>query len=39
VPDKVIDGLPVGATVRARMLAVNETGPGPLGDTVQAVVQ
>ena len=37
-PDKILENLPVGATVKAQMRAVNETGPGPFGDEVQAVI-
>jgi len=37
-PDKILENLPVGATVKAQMRAVNETGPGPFGAEVQAVI-
>ena len=37
-PDKIIEGLTVGATINAKMRAVNETGPGPFGESVQAVI-
>ncbi|MBI2925200.1 MAG: hypothetical protein HYY24_05795 [Verrucomicrobia bacterium] len=37
-PDKILDGLNVGATVNLKMRAVNETGPGPFGEIVQTSV-
>ena len=37
-PDKIIEGLTGGATAHLKMRAVNETGPGAFGASVQAVV-
>lgn len=37
-PDRILEGLAVGATVKVKMRAVNETGPGPFGDVIQATV-
>ena len=37
-PDKIIEALTVGATVNLKMRAVNETGPGAFGESVQVVV-
>jgi hypothetical protein len=36
-PDKILEGLSAGA-VRVKIRAVNEAGPGPFGDVVEAVV-
>ena len=37
-PDKILEGLTVGATVNIKMRAVNETGSGPFGEEVQVAV-
>lgn len=37
-PDKTFDGLTAGATVKFKMRAINETGPGPFGSEAQIVV-
>lgn len=37
-PDKILEGLAAGATVNLKMRAVNETGPGAFGESVQVVV-
>ncbi|MCX6900692.1 MAG: hypothetical protein NT105_18585 [Verrucomicrobia bacterium] len=37
-PDLIVEPLPVGATVKFKLCAVNETGSGPFGDEVQIVV-
>lgn len=37
-PDKIIEGLTVGATVHLKMRAVNETGPAAFAEVVQMVV-
>ena len=37
-PEKILEGLPVGATVRINMRAVNETGSGPFGGEMRAVI-
>lgn len=36
---KILDGLPAGATVRLKVRAMNETGHGPFGDVVEVVVK
>jgi hypothetical protein len=38
-PQKFLDDLPVGATVRLKMRAMNETGHGPFGEVVEVVVK
>ncbi|MSU63514.1 MAG: hypothetical protein EXS31_14145 [Pedosphaera sp.] len=38
-PDKIIEGLTVGAIINAQMRAVNETGPGPFGEPAQATIK
>lgn len=38
-PQKMLEGLPVGATVRLKMRAMNETGHGPFGEIVEVVVK
>ena len=37
-PDKIIEGITVGATVKLKVRAVNETGEGPFGEEVEVVV-
>jgi len=37
-PDKILEGLTVGATMNLKLRAVNETGPGPFGSEVQVMV-
>ncbi len=37
-PDKILPDLPAGATVKIKMRAVNEAGPGPFGEEVEVVV-
>ncbi len=37
-PMKVFDSLPVGARVRLKMRAMNETGHGPFGEEAAIVV-
>ena len=37
-PDKILEALPVAATVKIKIRAVNEAGPGPFGDEVAVVV-
>lgn len=37
-PEKLLPGLPVGATVKVKMRAVNEANPGAYGDEVEVVV-
>jgi hypothetical protein len=37
-PDKILEAQPLGATVKYKMRAVNETGPGPFGAEAQVVV-
>jgi len=37
-PEKLLEALPVGATVKIKMRAVNEANPGPFGDEVTVVV-
>ena len=36
--DRILKGLPVDATVRIEMRAMNEADPGPFGDDVEVVV-
>ncbi|MEK7675429.1 MAG: hypothetical protein AAB676_06315, partial [Verrucomicrobiota bacterium] len=38
-PDKIIEGLTIGATAHLKMRAVNETGPGAFGESVQVIVE
>jgi hypothetical protein len=38
-PQKMLEGLPVGATVRLKMRAMNETGHSPFGEVVEVVVK
>ena len=37
-PDKILEALPVAATVKIKIRAVNEAGPGPFGDEMAVVV-
>ncbi len=37
-PDKIIEGLTAGATVNAKMRAVNETATGPFGESAHVTV-
>jgi hypothetical protein len=37
-PEKMLEGLPAGATVKIKMRAVNEADPGPFGAEVTVVV-
>ena len=37
-PEKMLEGQPVGATVKIKMRAVNEADPGPFGAEVTVVV-
>jgi hypothetical protein len=37
-PDKILESLTVGATIKLKMRAINETGPGPFGSEVEVVV-
>ncbi len=37
-PDKILEGLPVGATMKVKMRAVNETGLGPFSELVDAAL-
>jgi hypothetical protein len=37
-PDQLLDAIPVGATVRIKLRAVNETGPGAFGAAVEVKV-
>jgi hypothetical protein len=38
MPDETLEGYTVGATVKFKMRAVNETGTGRFGDEVSVVV-
>lgn len=38
MPDETLEGFTVGATVKFKMRAVNETGPGPFGDEVSVTI-
>ncbi len=37
-PDKILEGLPVAATVKVKMRAINETGPGAFGESVEVTI-
>ena len=37
-PDKILEGLAAGAQIKVKLRAVNETGPGPFGESLQATV-
>ena len=37
-PDNILEGLPAGVKMSIKVRAVNETGPGPFGEPIEATI-